>query len=124
MVGLPYLATGQTSVLYPFTLLFLLLGPLRAYGWYTALHQLLAASLTYLLLRRLGAGRFGAMIAGVSFAFCFFLTVSYIWPMVLGAAVWLPLVLWSLTGIAQKLENGNFGTALAVDLPIGALAIA
>ncbi len=124
MVGLPYLATGQTSVLYPFTLLFLLLGPLRAYGWYTALHQLLAASLTYLLLRRLGAGRFGAMIAGVSFAFCFFLTVSYIWPMVLGAAVWLPLALWSLTGIAQKLEKGNVGTALAVDLPIGALAIA
>ena len=124
MVGLPYLATGQTGVLYPFTLLFLLLGSLRAYSWYSALHQLLAASLAYLLLRRLGAGRFGAAIAGVTFAFCFFLTVSYIWPMVLGAAIWLPLALWSLAGIAQKIAKGNLGPALAMDLPIGALAIA
>ncbi|MGH2457618.1 MAG: oligosaccharide flippase family protein, partial [Chloroflexota bacterium] len=51
-------------------------------------------------------------------------TVSYIWPMVLGAAVWLPLALWSLAGLAQKIGKGNLGPALAVDLPIGALAIA
>ena len=69
MAGLPYLATGQTSVLYPFAVLFLILGPLRAYGWYCALHQVLAASFTYFLLRRLGANRFGALIAGLSFAF-------------------------------------------------------
>jgi len=124
MVGLPYLATGQTSALYPFTLLFPMLGPLRAFGWYSALHQFLAASLTYLLLRRLGAGRFGAMVAGLAFAFCFFLTVSYIWPMVLGAAVWLPLALWSLVGLTRAVEKRSLGRAIAIDLPIGALAIA
>src|SRR5438132_1334145 len=53
MAGLPYLGTGQTGVLYPFTALFLILGPLKAYGWYSALHQFLAASLTYLFARRL-----------------------------------------------------------------------
>lgn len=124
MVGLPYLATGQTGALYPFTALFLLLGPLQAYGWYSAMHQFLAASLTYLFLRRLGAGRFGAMVAGLVFAFCFFLTVSYIWPMVLGAAIWLPLALWSLAGLAQAAEKGTLGRAVATDLPIGALATA
>ena len=124
MAGLPYLATGQTGVLYPFTVLFLILGPLRAYGWYSALHQVFAASFTYLLLRRLGANRFGAMVAGLSFAFCFFLTVSYIWPMVLGSAVWLPLILWSLVGMRQALEKGRLGRALAIDLPVGALATA
>ena len=59
MAGLPYLATGQTAVLYPLSWLFLVLGPLRAFGWYSALHQFLAAGLTYLFLRRLGVGRVG-----------------------------------------------------------------
>ncbi len=122
--GLPYLGTGQTSALYPFTALFLLLGPLAAYGWYSALHQVLAGSLTYLFLRRLGVGRFGALLGGFVFAYSFFLTVSYIWPMVLGSAVWLPLALWSVAGLAQAAESGKLGRALVLDLPLGALAIA
>lgn len=124
MAGLPYLATGQTAVLYPLSWLFLVLGPLRAFGWYSALHQFLAAGLTYLFLRRLGVGRVGAMAAGFTFAFCFFLTVSYIWPMVLGSAIWLPLALWSLVGLAQAVENRKISRALAIDLPIGVAAIA
>ena len=124
MDGLPYLATAQTGVLYPFTVLFLLLGPLRAYGWYCALHQFLAASFGYALLRRLGGGRLAALVAGLTFAFCFFLTVSYIWPMVLGAAVWLPLMLWSLAGLAAAVEKGTIGRAVALDLPVGVLAVA
>jgi O-antigen/teichoic acid export membrane protein len=123
LAGLPYLGTAQTGVLYPFTALFLLLGPLQAYGWFSALHQVLAGSLTYLFLRRLGIGRFGAVVAGFVFAFSFFLTVSYLWPMVLGAAIWLPLALWSVTGLAQAAATGRFGRALAVDLPVGALAV-
>lgn len=124
MGGLPYLATGQTGVLYPFVALFLVLGPIQAYGWFCALHQFLAASLTYLFLRRIGLGRFGASVGGLVFAFSFFLTVSYLWPMVLGAAVWLPLALWSLAGLARAAEKGEFGRALLLDLPLGALAIA
>ncbi len=124
MAGLPYLGTGQTGVLYPFIGLFLLLGPLRAYAWFCALHQFLAGSLTYLFLRRLGLGRFGATVGGLVFAFSFFLTVSYIWPMVLGAAVWLPLSLWSMKGLADAAAKKSFGRAIAVDLPIGAAAIA
>src|ERR1019366_7125280 len=100
-----------------FTLLFLILGPLQAYGWYCALHQFLAGSLTYLFARRFGLGRFGSTVAGLVFAFSFFLTVSYIWPMVLGAAVWLPLGLWSLTGLARAAERRDLGHALAIDLP-------
>ena len=123
MGGLPYLATGQTGVLYPFVALFLVLGPLKAYAWFCALHQFIAASLTYLFLRRIGLGRFGATVGGLVFAFSFFLTVSYIWPMVLGAAVWLPLALWSLAGLARAAEKGEFGRALAIDLPIGAIAV-
>src|SRR6185437_8067140 len=123
MAGLPYLATGQTGVLYPFVVLFLILGPLAAYGWFCALHQVLAGSLSYAFLRRLGIGRIGAAIGGFVFAFCFFLTVSYIWPMVLGAAVWLPLALWSLVGLAQAAASGKWSGALARDLPVGALAI-
>ena len=117
MAGLPYLATGQTGALYPFVVLFLILGPLAAYGWYCALHQVLAGSLSYAFLRRLGIGRIGAAIGGFVFAFCFFLTVSYIWPMVLGAAVWLPLALWSLVGLAQAAASGKWSGALARDLP-------
>ena len=59
MGGLPYLGTAQTGVLYPFTLLFVLLGPLKAYGWFCAFHQFLAASLTYRFARRLEVGREG-----------------------------------------------------------------
>jgi O-antigen/teichoic acid export membrane protein len=124
MAGLPYLGTGQTGALYPFTALFLILGPLRAYGWYSVLHQFLAATLTYGFGRRLGLGRTGSAVAGIVFAFCFFLTVSYIWPMVLGAAVWLPLGLWSVTGLARAAAQGGFARSLAIDLPLGALATA
>jgi O-antigen/teichoic acid export membrane protein len=122
MAGLPYLGTGQTGALYPFTALFLILGPLRAYGWYSALHQFLAATLTYGFGRRLGLGRMSSAVAGIVFAFSFFLTVSYIWPMVLGAAIWLPLGLWSLCGLARAPEKGGFARALTTDLPLGALA--
>jgi O-antigen/teichoic acid export membrane protein len=52
------------------------------------------------------------------------LTVSYIWPMVLGAAIWLPLGLWSLTGLARAAEKGGLARSLAIDLPLGAFAIA
>jgi hypothetical protein len=124
MAGLPYLATAQTGVLYPFTALFLVFGPLRAYGWYSALHQFLAASLTYLLVRRLGLGRLGSAVAGIAFAFCFFLTVSYIWPMVLGSAVWLPLGLWGMLGLARAAGKGDRWRSFSVDLPVSALAIA
>ena len=40
--GEPFLAAGQQSVLYPPGILFYLLPTAQAYGWFTALHVLLA----------------------------------------------------------------------------------
>ncbi len=49
--GVPFLAAGQHSALYPFSLLFLVLPLGQAYGWFTALQLALAGVNMYVLLR-------------------------------------------------------------------------
>jgi O-antigen/teichoic acid export membrane protein len=90
LAGQPFLASAQNGSLYPPGLLFYLLPEGQAYAPFAALHLALAGGLTYWLTRVLGACRFGGLIAGVTFAFCGYLVVSVLWPMVVSTAVWLP----------------------------------
>ncbi|MBI4318963.1 MAG: oligosaccharide flippase family protein, partial [Chloroflexi bacterium] len=91
--GVPFLAAGQYAVLYPLGIVFYLLPLPQAYGWFTALHLFLAGLFMYVYVRVIGLDRFAAAISAISFQFCSFLVVSFLWPMVLSTAVWTPLLL-------------------------------
>jgi O-antigen/teichoic acid export membrane protein len=103
--GHPFLANGQHSALYPFSLLFYILPLSKAYGWFTVLQLWLAGLFMVVLLRVLGAGRAGALIAGITYQLSTFFVVSVVFTMIIAAAVWLPLLLALMEVIIRKQET-------------------
>jgi len=100
--GHPLLATGQASTFYPFNVIFLLIPLPYAYVVFTGLHLWLAGVFQYLFLRRIGVGEFGAAVGGIVFALCGFFAMRLIWPMLLGSAVWLPLMLLCIVWLSES----------------------
>lgn len=125
--GTPFLANGQSAVLYPLNLLFLIFDPITAFTVYAALHLFLAAAFTYLLLRELGCGELGGIVGGITFAFCAFMVRWLELPTFVGAAVWLPL---SLFLVHRSVERRSVfyamlsGLAIALAFLAGHLQIA
>ncbi len=125
--GTPFQANGQSAILYPLNLIFLLFGPVTAFTVYAALHLFLAAYFTYLLLRSLGAGRVGAVVAGIVFALSAFTVVWLELPTFVGAAVWLPAACWlaSLAMVRRSVYYAMLsGAAVALAFLAGHLQIA
>ncbi|HDN79386.1 MAG TPA: hypothetical protein ENG33_02820, partial [Chloroflexi bacterium] len=91
--GMPFLATGQHSALYPLTALFYMLPLHRAYGIYTVLQLWLAGLSMYFLARVLGVSRFGSTVAALTYELSGFFIVSVVFPMIIAAASWLPAIL-------------------------------
>jgi O-antigen/teichoic acid export membrane protein len=91
--GVPFLAAGQHSVLYPFSILYYTLPLEKAYGWFTVSQLWLAGLLMYLFMRGIGVGRFGAMVAAVSYQLSAFFLASVVFPMIIASAAWLPFLL-------------------------------
>ncbi|MHB0858015.1 MAG: oligosaccharide flippase family protein [Anaerolineae bacterium] len=121
--GVPFLAAGQHSAMYPPSALFYLLPLTAAYGWFAALHLFLAGLFTYLFARTLRLGRPGSAIAALTFMFCGFMVVSNVHPMIVAAAVWLPLILALIERIVRRAEQGGLRpVAYLPDLALGALA--
>ncbi len=106
--GAPFLANGQHSALYPFSILFLVLPLSKAYGWF-ALSQLWLAGISmYLLGRVLGLRRGSAMLAGLVYQGCGFMVISAaVFPMISGAVVWLPLLLACVEKVVQATGGGK-----------------
>lgn len=107
--GMPFLATGQHSMLYPFSWLFLLLPIPAAYGWYALSQVWLAGALMYLFGRVLHMRRGSALVAGLVYQGSGFLLASTaVFPMISGAAVWLPLLLACIELVIRdrRLETG------------------
>lgn len=92
--GQPFLANISSAVLYPLNVFFYLMDPARAYGLVAALHTFLAGAFVFLFLRLLGARRSAAVLGGVVFMFCGFLTVWAQYQTPVAATVWLPLALY------------------------------
>ena len=84
--GVPFLAAGQSSALYPPSLIYYLLPLEQAYGWYTVFNLGLAGVFMFVLARVLRVGRAGAVLAGVIYQLSGFLVASVVFQMVLGAA--------------------------------------
>lgn len=104
--GVPFLAAGQHSALYPLSVLFYVLPIASAYGWFTVLHVFLAGLFMHVYTRTIGVGRLGSLLAGVVYAFSGFMMVSVDFPMVIAAATWLPLIL-AATELAVRTQEGK-----------------
>lgn len=120
--GAPFLADGQHSAMYPFSLLFYVMPPLRAYGWFTVLQFWMAGTFMYLLARTLGTNRTGGLLAGIVYQLSAVYVVSVVFTMIIAAMVWLPLILAAIEMvIRQQMGGGSGKTALYV--AGGALAL-
>ena len=65
LTGVPFLAAGQHSAMYPLSVVFYVLPLASAYGWFAALHLFLAGAFTYVLARSLRVGRLGGFVSGL-----------------------------------------------------------
>ncbi|HVO68771.1 MAG TPA: hypothetical protein VMT24_01925, partial [Aggregatilineaceae bacterium] len=123
LAGSPFLAAGQHSALYPFSLLYYILPLWRAYGWFTVSQLWLAGALMYLFVRGLGLRRVGGAVAGVAYQFSAFFIVSVVFPMMIAGAAWLPLLLLMIEFVIQRRPLRGDRPATAPWIAVGALAL-
>ncbi len=127
--GAPFLATGQHSAYYPFSIIFFLLPLTKAYGWFAVSQLWLAGVMAYIFGRVLGMRRSSAALAGLIYQGSGFLLVSTaVFPMVVSAAVWLPVLLAAIEAITttsrRKLLWGIAGSiALGLQIFAGHIEI-
>lgn len=108
--GVPFLAAGQHSMYYPFSVLFLVLPLSAAYGWYTVSQLWLAGVLMYVYGRILGLKRSSAFLAGLTYQGGGFIVVSAaVFPMIVGAVPWLPLLLGCIEKVVQGAKSRGQG---------------
>jgi O-antigen/teichoic acid export membrane protein len=112
--GVPFLAAGQHSALYPFSVLFYVFPIEYVYGWFVCIQLGIAGATMYAFTRTLGIGRLGALVAALTYEFSGFFVISLVFPMVISAACWLPLLLLceekiirSLGALRGDRDNGN-----------------
>ena len=121
--GIPFFAAGQHSALYPLSVIYYVLPLSAAYGWFILLNLWLAGIFMAGFLRGLGVSHAGAGLAGIVYQLSGFLIASAVFPMIVAAAVWLPLILWMIENILRGRSLWIFrGTAL-LWVVIGAIAI-
>ena len=100
--GAPLAANLQTAAFYPLNVLFLLMPVERAFGWELALHVMLAGLFAYYLGRALGMDRFGALITGLTYGMGGYLVARWVFPSMVYAITWLPLLLALTEKIVTK----------------------
>jgi O-antigen/teichoic acid export membrane protein len=112
--GAPFLANGQHSMLYPGSLLFFILSPERAFGWFAVSQLWLAGALMYVFGRVLGMRRGSAALAGLIYqGGGFVVTSAAVFPMIIAAVAWLPLLLACIERIvAPQTQAGTKDTTL------------
>lgn len=103
-LGLPFLSTLQTGLLYPLNFLYFLLPAPFVFNFNIILHYALAAFFTFLYARLLGVRVFPAFMAGLVFGFSGFLMAHKGHISMVNAAVWLPLLLYLYEKIRQELR--------------------
>jgi hypothetical protein len=120
--GAPFLANGQHGMLYPFSWIFFLLPAAKAYGWYTISQLWLAGVSMYIYGRVLRMHRGSAALSGLIYQGSgFLLTSAAVFPMIIGAAVWLPFLLAALEKIINSAVHRSNNTLIWMSL--GAVAL-
>lgn len=121
--GLPFLAAGQHSAFYPFSIIFYLFPLARAYGLFTVSQFFLAGLFTYIFLRVLGLRRLSALCGAMVYELGLFMVVSVVFTMIIAGVVWLPLILTSLELILRQHPALGGRPATIPWLVLGAFAL-
>lgn len=121
--GVPFLAAGQHSALYPFSIIFYALPLPRAYGVFTVSQFFLAGLFAYLFIRVLGLRRLSALFGAIVYELSLFMIVSVVFPMIVAGAAWLPLVLTAIELVIQQHPALGGRPATLPWLALGALAL-
>ncbi len=120
--GIPFLAAGQHSALYPLSAIYYTLPLPNAYGWFTVVNLWLAGVFMYAFVRGIGVGRTGALLAGIIYQFAGFSIASVVFQMMIGGLPWLPLILLMTEFVIR--EQTVFGRKTAIPwVVIGAGAL-
>ncbi|MFQ3549558.1 MAG: hypothetical protein SNJ70_07385 [Armatimonadota bacterium] len=94
--GTPFLANGQSAVLYPINLLFLIFNPIRAFTIIALVHLFLAGVFTFIFARSLKCSSSASIICAVAYTYCSFNILWLELPTFLSVAVYLPLALFAI----------------------------
>lgn len=121
--GIPFLAAGQHSMLYPLSAIYLLLELPSAYGWFIVVNLWLAGVFMYAFGRGLGLSRAAAMLAGIVYQLGGFVLASVVFPMMIGGLPWLPLLLLMMENIARARPLRGETSALLPWVGVGAVAL-
>ncbi|MCU0495714.1 MAG: oligosaccharide flippase family protein [Anaerolineae bacterium] len=121
--GAPFMAAGQQSTLYPLSILYYVMPLPAAYGWFTVINLWLAGVMMFLFMRGIGVKRFGALISAITYQLAGMFVASAVHPMIIGAIVWLPLMLLMAEFILQQRPLWGKPTS-APWVAIGAIALA
>ncbi len=121
--GIAFFAAGQQSLLYPFSVIYYLLPLASAYGWFMVSQLWLAGIFTFLLMRGLGIGRSGGAVASVTYQLSAFFVISAVFPMIVAAAVWLPLILLMIEFVITQRRALRGLPASVPYIAVGALAL-
>ena len=122
--GVPFLAAGQHSALYPLSIVFYILPLWLAYGVFTWLQMALASLAMYAFARALRLRPGAATLAAIAYTFSLFFVVSVTFPMIIAVASWLPLVLTAMEIMVRKQEEkGNIPYSPVPYVAMGSLAL-
>ncbi|MFN8498300.1 MAG: hypothetical protein U0641_10625 [Anaerolineae bacterium] len=123
--GAPFLAAGQSSALYPLSVIYYGLPLWLAYGWFTVVQVWLAGALTYAYARRgLRLAWAPSAAAMAVFALSQLFLVNPVHPMILAGMAWLSLILLALERVFERAQSGaGLTIGLAAWLAVGAGAI-
>jgi hypothetical protein len=120
--GVPFLAAGQHSALYPFSVIYYVMPLEKAYGWFTVSQLWLAGVMMFVFMRGLGVGRMGALAAGIAYQLAGCFLASVVFPMIIAAAAWFPFLLLMVEFTIQ--QRPLFGKRTVIPwVALGALGL-
>jgi hypothetical protein len=90
--GMPFLATYQAALFYPLNFFHVLFSPSTALSLIYLLHIFLAGVFMFFWMRELRISEMGAVFAATAYMLCSFVTYIVVWPHIVLAHVWIPLV--------------------------------
>jgi hypothetical protein len=114
--GAPFLAQWGTMVLYPLSLVYLVLPLPWSLGFFCLLHLFIAGLGMYYLARRWTDNDFAASLAGVAFVFNGVVFSCLLWPNYTVALAWMP---WIVLATERAWSEG--GRAVVIAALLGAL---
>ena len=118
--GIPFLAAGQHSALYPLSAIYYLLPLEWAYGWFTVVHLWLCGLTMFMFLRGLRLIRPAALLGGIVYQLAGATAINAVFPMMLGALAWAPLLLLMVEFIVRT--RPAFGRPAVVPWIVGGAA--